>query len=300
MGKRTVGRVKGDQVPLLSGGVAFFGLLALVPALAALVSIYGLVAEPEDIESNVEDLGDALPTQARELLVDQLERIAEGSGGGLGLAAVGGLLLALWSASSGLNQLIAALNVAYGETDERGFLRTRGLALGLTVGAVAFLVATFVAVALLPTLLSGTGMGDAAQGVANAARWPLLAVLVLAALAVVYRLGPDREAPRWQWVSPGAAAATGVWLLASLGFSVYASTLGSYNETYGSLGAVVVLMLWLFLTAFAILLGAELNAEAERQTAVDTTTGPSEPLGQRGAAVADEPPPDAGADTSTG
>ncbi len=253
-----------DNVALLSGGVAFFSLLALIPALAVVVSIYGIVADPDDIEQQIEDVTEALPEEASTLLDDQLDRIVAESPGNLTVTAVLSLAIALWSASSGMKHLITAVTAAYDEEETRGFLRTRGLALGLTFGAVLFLVVAFVIITLLPTLLSHAGAGEGARVMLSVLRWPLLALAMMVALAVIYRFGPDRDAPHWRWSSPGAAAATLLWLGASGCFSLYASHFGSYNEVYGSLGAVVVLMLWLFLTAFSVIMGAELNAELER------------------------------------
>jgi membrane protein len=182
---------------------------------------------------------------------------------------------------------MVAINAAYDEDDTRGFVKRRGLALLLTIGAILFLVIAFAAIALLPSILADTGLGDAGRIAAGAARWVVLFGGMLVALGVLYRYAPDRDQPRWSWVTPGAILATVLWIAGSALFAFYAANFGKYNETYGSLAAVVVVMLWLFLTALAIILGAELNAELERQTARDTTKGPEVPMGERRATAAD-------------
>ena len=285
---RVKNEAKDDNLSLLSGGVAFFAMLSLVPALVAVVSIYGLVADPSDIERQVRDYTQALPAEARQLVTQQLRNVVDSSSSGLGLAAIGGVLLALWSASSAVKHLITAVNAIYDEDEERGFVKVRGLSVLLAVAAALFLVAAILLIAFLPSALGDSSLGTGARWVLNILRWPLLALGMILALAVVYRVGPDRDDPKWRWVSAGALFATVGWVVASLLFSVYASNFGNYNETYGSLGAVIVLMLWLYLSALLVLLGAELNAETEHQTAKDTTVGPERPMGTRRARMADE------------
>ena len=255
---------KADNVPLLAAGVAFFALLALVPALVALVSVYGLVADPTQVERQVSDLLGAAPTEVRELIETQLESVVDSSNTGIGLGVLVGLLVALWSASSGMRHLVAAVNAAYNESETRPFLRLRGLSLLLTLGAILFVAAAFGTIALLPALLEGTGTSDVARSVINVLRWPLLAVAMAVGLAVLYRFAPNREEPRWEWASIGALVATVLWIVVSLAFSVYAANFGRFNDTYGSLGAIVVVMLWLYLTAYVVIAGAELNAELEQ------------------------------------
>ncbi len=284
---RTRAQVKRDNIGLLSAGVAFYALLALVPGLVGLVSLYGLVADPTEVESQVGDLLGAAPGEVRDLISTQLSAIVDGPRAGLGLGVAVGLALALWSASSGMKHLITAVNIAYDEQETRGFLKVRALSLGFTAGALVFLVLAFGAVALLPALLAGTGLGDAARLVVGILRWPALAVALMVGLSVLYRYAPVRDNARWAWVSVGAVAATGAWILSSIAFSAYTASFADYNETYGSLGAVVVVMLWLFLTVFVVVCGAELNAELERQTARDTTDGAVRPLGRRDAHAAD-------------
>jgi membrane protein len=284
---RTWAEAKDDNVSLLAAGVGFYALLALVPALIAAVALYGLFADPTQIESQVSDLLGAAPAEVRDLVVSQLQDITQSRSSAIGLSAIIGVVVALWSASSGTKQLIGAINAAYDETETRKFFKLRGLAIMLTVGAILFLLVTVGLIAFLPSVLESVGLGDVGRTAASIARWPLLAVLFVVGLALLYRLAPDRDDPEWRWVSPGAVVATVLWIAGSALFSYYTANFGSYNETYGSLGAIVVLMLWLLLTSYSIILGAELNAEIERQTAKDSTEGRDLPLGQRDAEVAD-------------
>jgi membrane protein len=186
-----------------------------------------------------------------------------------------------------VKHLIGAISLAYDEEEGRGFLRLRSLALLLTIGGIVLLAAVVAGFVAAPRALPESGAGGVARTVLLVVRWPLLAVVALVVLAVLYRLGPNRDAAEWRWVTPGSVLATVVWVAASVAFSIYTSRFGSYNETYGSLGAVIVVMLWLYLSAYAVIAGAELNAELERQTVADTTRGPGRPLGRRDAYAAD-------------
>jgi membrane protein len=283
--KRTGKEVKQDQVPLLSAGVAYYTLLSLFPAAIAAVSIYGLVANPDTVRDQIDKLTEMLSPSTADLVGEQIKQVTSGAGGALGLATVIGILTALWSASSGMKALITGVNLAYDEVETRKFVKLRGLALLLTLGAMVLLG---VALALIvgfpavaddwPTPLAWT---------AGILRWVLLAALLVAALAVLYRYAPNRDEPRWTWVSWGSGIATLLWILASVGFSIYANSFGNYNKTYGALAGVIILMFWLFLTAFVVLVGAELNTEMELQTVKDTTKGPQQPMGERGGHAAD-------------
>lgn len=284
---RVKGEVKEDQVPLLSAGVAFFLLLALFPALAALVSLYGLFADPDQVAQQVRDLTGSLPEDARGLITDQLESITSEQQG-IGVTLAVSIAAALWAASSGVKHLIGAVNAAYDERESRGFLKLRGLSLGLTIGAIAFAAVAIGVIAVLPALADELPFGSLGQTLVQIGSYAGLAIGFALGLAVLYRYAPDRDAPRWQWVSWGAVIATGVWILGSVAFSVYVSNFGSYGETYGSIGAVIVLMLWLVVTAFAVILGAEVNSELEAQTAKDSTVGEPRPMGRRDAVKADD------------
>ena len=284
---RVKGELKEDQVSLMSAGVAFFLLLALFPALAALVSLYGLFADPEQVARQVTDLTGALPEEARSLITDQLEGIT-GEAQGIGVTLAVSIAAALWAASSGVKHLIGAVNAAYDERETRKFLKLRGLSLVLTIGAIVFATIAIGVIAVLPALADELPFGSIGQTLVQIGSYVGLAVGFALGLAVLYRYAPDRDAPRWQWVSWGAGIATVVWILGSVAFSVYVSNFGSYGETYGSIGAVIVLMLWLVVTAFAIILGAEINSELEAQTAKDSTVGHPQPMGARDAVKADE------------
>jgi membrane protein len=285
--KRAFAEGKADNVPILAGGVAFFAFLALFPAIIAALTLYGLVADPATVAGQVGSLAQLLPETARPLVVDQLNSVASGSGGALGIGLIISLLAALWSASGGTMNLIKATNVAYDEDESRGFIKLRGIALLLTLGAVVFVLLAVALVAVVPVLFGALGLGGIGLVLAQVLRWVLLVVLVVCALAIVYRVAPDRDSPRFSWVSTGAIVATVLWVVASVLFSLYVSNFGSYNKTYGALAGVIVLMLWLYLTSYLVLLGAEINAESEKQTSRDSTTGPETPRGQRGAEAAD-------------
>lgn len=284
---RVRSEAKLDHVTLLSAGIAFYALLALVPALVAVISVYGLVASAADVRRQILDALSAAPREVRDLVSTQLESIASSSGASTIVAVVVGILAAVWSASAGVGHLIDALNVAYDEEETRGAVRRKATALAFTFGAVVFVAVAFVVIALLPPLVAHTGLGVVGRVVIGVVRWVVLLGGMQVALSVLYRYGPDRDAAKWRWVSPGASIAAGMWIVGSLVFSIYTANFAKYNETYGSLGAVVVLMLWLFLTALAVLVGAEVNAEMERQTSRDTTAGAPQSLGHRNAYAAD-------------
>ena len=277
-----------DNVPILAAGVAFFGFLAIFPAIIAAITLYGIFADPQTVAAQVRDLSAALPEQAQPILADQLQSVASTSGGALGFGLVVSLLAAVWSASSGTGNLLKAINIAYDEDESRGFLKVRGIALALTLGAIVFVLLTLTLVAVVPVVLNVLPLGPVGTVLAQVLRWVLLVALVVAALAITYRVAPDRDQPRFSWVTTGSLVATVLWIIGSVGFSLYVNNFGSYNKTYGAIAGVVVLMLWLYLTSYIVLLGAEINAESERQTRADTTRGASAPMGERGAAAADE------------
>ncbi len=234
---RSWGETKADNVPMLAGGVAFFAFLALFPALIALISLWGLVVGGDQAADQAERLTAGFPPEASAVITDQMETIGRQESG-LGLGLVISILLALWSASGGTANLIKAVNIAYDEEETRGFVKLRGLALLLTLGAIVFVVVAVSLVAVVPPVLDSLGLGVAGTVAAQVARWVLLVVLVAVALAVVYRLAPDRDDPRLAWVSQGAAVATVLWILGSVAFSLYVSNFGSYNKTYGAIAGV--------------------------------------------------------------
>jgi membrane protein len=285
--RRAVKESSADNVPILAAGVAFYAFLAVPPALIATITLYGLVADPEQVTQQIEGVAGALPEETQPLIAEQLSGVAGAGSGALGIGLVVSLLVALWSASTGTATLITAVNIAYDEEETRGFVRLRAIALALTLGAIVFVLLAVALVVVVPPLLDALQLGAAGTIAAQVLRWVLLVLVVTVALAVVYKLAPDRENPRFSWTSPGAVVATVLWILGSIGFSIYMNNFGNYNETYGALAGVVIFMLWLFLTSYIVLLGAEINNESERQTGRDTTTGEPEPMGERGAVGAD-------------
>jgi membrane protein len=288
--KRAWKEAKKDQIPLIAAGVAFYAFLAIFPAIIAAVLLYGLLADPSQVTSQVDKIASALPSSAQQLMKEQMTSLTSSNHQALGLGLLVALVGALWSASGGTGNLITALNITYDEEDERGLVRRKGLALLMTLGAIVFVVVAVALVAVLPAILSALGLPTALQAVVQVLRWVGLVVAMMVALAVLYRVAPDREAPKMRWVSIGAVTATVLWLVASAAFSLYIDNFGSYGKTYGSLAGVVVLMLWLWVTSYVVLLGAEINAEAEHQTARDSTRGEPEPMGRRGAVKADSTP----------
>lgn len=276
-----------DNVGLSAAAVAFYAFLALIPALAALVSILGLFARGQNPTEVIDDLFGALPAEARELLSEQLQTISQSSSGSLSFGLVIGILLSIWSASGAIGQLMNTINIAYDEEETRSWFLRKGLALALTFGAILFLALAIFVVVGFPVLIENTGLGIGTRRLLGILIWPGLAAAFGVALAILYRVSPDRHDAHWKWVSVGSVFAIVAWVAVTLGFRFYVSQFGSYNETYGSLAAVVVMLMWLWLSAIIILLGAEINAEVEHQTALDTTVDGNQPMGRRGAAKAD-------------
>ncbi|MPY80039.1 MAG: YihY family inner membrane protein [Actinophytocola sp.] len=281
--RRGMKDAKADNVPLLAAGVAFYAFLAIFPGLVAALTLYGLVADPSQVTSQ---LSRVLPNEAQPLI----SQVTATSGAALTVGLVVSVLVALWSASSGTTKLMAAVNVAYDEREGRGGVKLRAIGVALTVAAIVFLLLSVALVAVVPGILNALQLGVVVQVVAGVLRLALLAGLIMVALAALYRVAPDRDAPRFRWVTPGAAIAATLWILGSAAFSLYVNLFGSYSNTYGALAGVIVLMLWLLLTSYVVLLGAEINAESERQTVVDTTKGRPMPMGERGAFAADTRP----------
>jgi membrane protein len=284
---RTKHEISDDHVGLIAASIAFYALLALFPAIAALVALGGLALDPHQIEAQIGSFSGMLPQEAAAIIIDQARKVADNAGGGVTFAAIGGLLFTLYSASKAMKALIEGLNIIYEEREQRGFLRLNLTALGLTLAMILVIVVALIVITVVPLVLTALGLGSAVETLLNLARWPMLFVVAMLALAILYRYAPSRDRPRWKWVSWGAVSATLVWVAASIAFSLYVQNFGRYNETYGSLGAVIVMLMWFWISAFVVLLGAEVNSEMEHQTARDTTQGDPEPLGERGAHVAD-------------
>lgn len=288
--------ISDDNISLASAGVSFFGFLALIPGLAAAISVYAMFADPTEIQGQLSQWLGNLPEEAQALVTDQISRLAEQTTGALTWGTALAVVLALWTASSGMANLIKAVNLAYDEEDKRNFLVRRGLAFLLSLGAIVLLSAiAFAVTAVFPWLSDLTGSATAA-GAGQVLAWILAGAAFALALAVLYRVAPHRDNPEWKWVTLGSIVALTLWLGATILFRLYVANFGTYNETYGSLAAVVILLFWLYITSFVVLLGAQINAESEHQTRVDTTVGPDEPMGQRGAEMADTLGPTRGGD----
>lgn len=285
--RRTYHEVDRDRVRAVAAGVTFYGLLALFPALTAIVSLYGLVADPATISGQVNLMRNFLPAGAAEFLGDQIARISREGEGKLGLALIVSVALAIWSANAGVKAVFDALNVAYGEDEKRGFIKLNLMSLAFTTGILFFVLAAISAIAVIPVVLDYLYLGDAAEWLIWIGRWPVLIGALILGLSMLYRYGPSRDEAQWSWVSPGAVFASVSWLAGSLLLSWYVANFEDYNKTYGTIGAVVGLLTWMWLSATIVLIGAELNSESERQTDEDTTKGPAMPIGMRGADAAD-------------
>ncbi|HRK96587.1 MAG TPA: YihY/virulence factor BrkB family protein [Rhodospirillales bacterium] len=284
---RVKDEISGDNLSVVAAGVAFYSLLAVFPALAALVMIYGLFADPADVQRQLEPLKDVIPPDAFSILDGQLSAVASKGTQPLGLGLIFTLGLSLWSATAGVKALFTAMNIAYEERETRNFLKFNAVALLFTILGLGFVLVALGVIAAVPAAVDFLGVEGWPRTGLLLLRWVGLAVFVMIALALLFRYGPSRAAARFRWITPGAVVATILWVVGSVAFSFYVQNFASYNRTFGSLGAVVVLLMWFYLTAFIVCLGAELNAELEHQTARDSTTGRERPLGNRGAYVAD-------------
>lgn len=283
---RTYRDVKENRIKLVSAGVTFFALLAIFPAVAALVSVYGLVADASTINDNLAALQGVLPAGALDIVGEQVKRLNEKGDAALGLSLALGIVLSVWSANGGMKHVFDALNVVYNEREKRNFLTLNLVSLGFTAGALLFVVCALGAIVAVPVALHTIGLSENAWWLALL-RWPALFLFVIVGLALLYRYGPSRDAPRWRWVTPGGTLAAFLWIAGSLLFSWYVGNFGKYDQTYGSLGAAIGFMTWIWISTMIVLMGAQLNAEMEHQTAKDTTVGAPQPLGTREARMAD-------------
>jgi membrane protein len=284
---RTWHEMNEDRLLAVAAGVVFYGLLALFPAITALVSCYALLADASTVNQHLASLGAMLPGGAMDIVKEQVDRVLSKGDIKLGTAFAFSFLLALWSANGGMKAMIDALNVAYEEKEERGFFRLNAVSLTFTVGGIGAVLIAIGAIVALPMVLSAIGLSAVTDAIIRYGRWPLLFVLTLLALAVLYRYAPSRRAPQWKWITPGSLFASVAWLAGSALLSFYLANYAHYDATYGSLGAAIGLMMWMWMSTIVILLGAELNAEIEHQTAEDTTEGGNKPLGSRDAKMAD-------------
>ncbi|WP_274424240.1 YihY/virulence factor BrkB family protein [Chelativorans sp. YIM 93263] len=284
---RVFREIGSDRIMLVAAGVTFYLMLAIFPALVAFVSLYGLVADPTTIAQHISLLSGLLPEAGLELLRDQLNRLAEGDGNALSFGFLSGLLFSLWSANAGVKALFDALNVAYEEQEKRGFIALTLLSFGFTLGAMLIAAVLIFSIGLAPAMLALLDFEQHAETLIRLTRWPITFAIVAIATSVVYRYGPSRERAKWRWISWGAALTTLVWFGASFAFSLYLQNFASYDATYGSLGTIIAFMMWIWISAMILLIGAEINAEMEHQTGRDSTVGEEKPIGHRGAVVAD-------------
>ncbi|WP_296417740.1 YihY/virulence factor BrkB family protein [Pseudooctadecabacter sp.] len=284
---RVKDEIADDRVSLIAAGVAFYGFLAIFPAIAALMALSGLFLEPSDITDQISALAGLVPQDIVDIILEQATAVTGSSEGGLGLAALLSLLLAIYSASKGVGSLMDGLNVAYDEKEERGFIKLKAVTLGLTALIIAGLLLALVVVAVLPAVVDFFRLGPVGEPLVLVLSFVVLAALTMAGLAVLYRYGPSRDAAEWSWVSLGGLVGCALWIVASAGFAFYVSSFGSYNESFGALAGVVILLTWLWMSVFIVLIGAELNAEMEAQTRRDTTQGQDVPMGHRDAEKAD-------------
>ncbi|MBO6783761.1 MAG: YihY/virulence factor BrkB family protein [Alphaproteobacteria bacterium] len=285
--KRVISEFGDDRVTLVAAGATFFMLLALFPALAAFVSIYGVVSDPKTLADHIAYLGGLLPAGGLELIEEQLRKLVSRDPAALSAGFVIGLLVALWGANSGVKTLFTAMNVAYDEEEKRGLVRFHLTTLAFTLGAIGIGVALLLSVGVVPVLLDYAGLRDSVEWLISVARWPLVFLVCWIGIALIYRFGPSRTHPKWRWILPGSFAATLLWLAMSVLFSWYLQNFADYSATYGSLGAVVGFMMWTYLSSIVLIMGAELNSEIEHQTAIDSTVGSDRPMGERGAVMAD-------------
>ena len=284
---RVYANIGDHRILALAAGMTYYSILAIFPALAALVAIYGIFTDAGSIAKHLDDVSGFVPGGAIDVAREQLTRVSSKSDRALGLTFLLGLVISLWSANAAMKSLFDTLNIVYGEREKRGFFRLNAISLSFTIAGIVFVLSALAAVVAVPVLLNYLHLSNFSDLLIRIVRWPAMFIALALAIACIYRFGPSRAAPRWHWISWGSSAAALLWLGASALFSWYAANFGTFHETYGSLGAVVGFMTWLWISAIVILLGAELNAEMEHQTARDTTTGAPKPLGARGARMAD-------------
>ncbi|MGX9425508.1 MULTISPECIES: YihY/virulence factor BrkB family protein [Bradyrhizobium] len=284
---RTYEQINKDRVLAVAAGVVFYGLLALFPAITAIVSSYALFSSPTTINDHLAALAGLLPQGALDIVRDQVDRVVAKGDTKLGFAFAFSFLLAVWSANGGMKAVIDALNVVYEEDEKRGFFKLNAVSLAFTFGGIIAALVAISGVVALPIILGTFGASSVVDNLLRIGRWPVLVLAMLFGLAILYRYGPSRRSPQWRWLTVGSVFATLSWLAGSAAFSFYLANYANYGATYGSLGAAIGLMMWMWMSAIVILVSAELNAEVEHQTARDSTDGSGKPLGARGARMAD-------------
>lgn len=284
---RVYANIGEHRILALAAGMTYYSILAIFPALAALVAIYGLFSDPGIIAKHLDQAAGFVPSGAIDVAREQLTRVTSKGSQTLGWTFIIGLAVSLWSANAAMKALFDTLNIVYGEQEKRGFVKLNAISLAFTFAGIAFVLLALSAVVVVPVVLNYLGLSGFSDLLVRIARWPALFVVLALGFACIYRFGASREAPRWRWITWGSCAGTILWIVASVLFSWYAANFGSFNKTYGSLGAVIGFMTWLWISAIVILLGAEIDAELEHQTVRDSTTGAAKPMGRRGARMAD-------------
>jgi membrane protein len=284
---RVYANISRHRIMALAAGMTYYSILAIFPAIAALVAVYGLFSDPTTIAKHLDQFGGFLPGGAIDVAREQLTRVSSKGSQTLGLTFLIALAVSLWSANAAMKSLFDTLNIVFAEDEKRGFVKLNAISLCFTVAGVLFVLAALGSIVVIPVALGYIGLSNASDLLVRRGRWPSMYLVIALALAIIYRYGPSREKPRWRWITWGSAISALLWLGVSALFSWYAASFGKFNETYGSLGAVIGFMTWLWISAIVILLGAEIDAEMEHQTARDTTTGSPKPPGVRGARMAD-------------
>ncbi|MEX2573703.1 MAG: YihY/virulence factor BrkB family protein [Balneolaceae bacterium] len=290
IGSRVMRELTEDNISIVSAGVAYYFFLALFPALIAAISLYGLVMDPADAEQQIGQIAQVLPEQATEIVSRFLQDVAGSEGQTLGWGLILSLLFSFWTAHNGTGAVFEGVNIAYNERDERGFFKYHGITLLFTLGGIAAGIICTALVVVFPVMVESLNMPSMVETLIQWLRWLLLALIIIGGLGLTYKVGPDRRNPEVRWVTHGSVIATVLWLLGSILFSLYMDNFGDYDEMYGSFAAVIILMVWFFITAYAILLGAEINSEMEHQTRTDSTIGEDKPMGEREAYHADHMP----------
>jgi membrane protein len=284
---RTYLEIASDRISLVAAGCAFYATLALFPAITMLISIYGLVFDPRTVEPQLQVIKELLPPAAFSLIAERVHSLVSQGKATLGFSVLVSTMIALWSSSTGTKSMLSALNMAYEERERRGFLRFQAMGLTMTLCGILGAIVALVILVFLPVAIEFVGLDAYSKALLRVASLGLLIAFVMTSLSLLYYFGPSRTSAQWRWITPGSSIATLLWLTASVLFSLYVGHISSYDTSYGPIGAVVGVMMWFWVSAYAVLLGAELNAELELQTSEDTTTGPPKAFGERGAFVAD-------------
>ncbi|WP_082533245.1 YihY/virulence factor BrkB family protein [Devosia sp. Root413D1] len=284
---RTWGEISDDRITLIAAGATYYLLLALFPTVVAFVSLYGLFTDASTVNQHVALLAGIVPAGGIQIIDEQLTRLTQQGPAALGWGLVISVALALWSSSSGVKTLFEAMNIAYDEREKRSFLKLNALALLFTLGGLVAAIVMIGVVILMPAVLGALGLSRGFEWLAQGLGYGLVLILLFIGVAALYRLGPSRQQAKWRWLTPGAIMAVAVIIAASLLFSWYSANFANYEKTYGSLGALIGFLTWMWISVMVVLVGAELNAEIEHQTAEDSTVGADSPMGSRHATMAD-------------